>query len=323
MNILIDAGACQGAFTESWLKRNPKGRVYCIEPDVLNASKLRDKFVDQNVEVIEKAIWMSEETQTLWKGSSVENASITICSEAQIEHPDGGSVDVDCVTLPGLIKQVVNFEEDILTLKVDIEGVEFRCLDQMFKSNTTPNFIYLEDGCRKVLDTKEWLARISVFKHIINYNLSKNIFIEGNTKKHSDYMKGYLPIDAHKQYQAVRDRKTSLDELVNSLKKVVESFLAQNPDDAKNIADIKFYFTWLTCHLFSVTMHSKEILNMSTPEPMNSTKDADLVDRFVSSINFKINSQKECQWSAQFTSLKTRQLELDNMMKARGKKDLL
>ena len=62
---------------------------------------------------------------------------------------------------------------------------------------------------------------------------------------------------------------------------------------------------------------------MSTPEPMNSTKDADLVDRFVSSINFKINSQKECQWSAQFTSLKTRQLELDNMMKARGKKDLL
>lgn len=323
MNILIDAGACQGAFTESWLKRNPDGKVYCIEPDPSNASNLRDKFADQNVDVIEKAVWISEETQTLWQGSSNENASITICSEAQIEHPDGESVDVDCVTLSGLVNQAVNFEEDIVTLKVDVEGVEFRCLDQMFKRNTTPNFIYLEDGCRKVLDTKEWLARISVFKHIISHDLSKNIFIEGNTKKYSDYMKGYLPIDDHEQYQAVRDRKASLDALVNSLKKVVESFLAQNPDNAKNIADIKFYFTWLTCHVFSVTMHSKEIFNMSTPEPMNSTKDADLVDRFVSSINFKINSQKECQWSVQFTSLKERQLELDNMMKAWDKKDLL
>ena len=63
---------------------------------------------------------------------------------------------------------------------------------------------------------------------------------------------------------------------------------------------------------------------MHSPEPLNSTKDVDLVDRFLSYIEFQIDSQsKEFQVGISFKTLEECQSSLNNIMSALGREKFL
>jgi len=323
MNILIDAGACKGDFTASWLARNPEGKVYCIEPSKSNVEKLRLRFKDQNVEIIEKAVWLSEGEQTLWAGSSKENASITVCSEAQLENPEGESEQVECIKLSSLIRDIIDVKKDVFTLKIDIEGVEFRCLEEMFTENITPTFIYLEDGCRKCADTKEWSSRIAVFSYIIENSLEDRIFVEGNTKGNKDYLDCYVGLDEHTQFQTVKSKQGNLNPVIESLRGALLSYLDQNANIANTVKSIEFCFTWLTCHHLIVNLKSGESFSVRTIDPLNSTKDSDLVDRFINTVVFERLEDNQYAVSISFITFSQCQDYLDGIKKKIGKEGLL
>lgn len=324
MKVLIDTGACQGAFTESWLRKNPEGKAFCIEPSKSNAEHLRLKFQDRAVTVIQKAVWTSEGEQILWAGSSDENASITVRNEDQLSRPMGTYENVKCVTLSSFISNNTDVQSDIITLKLDVEGVEFRCLQEMLNANIVPDFLYVEDGCRKCLDISEWHARILVFNQIIRQKLDRQTFFEGDTKSSPDYLECYVSANDHAPFQIMREKSASLELVVASFKNVVEKFLSQRPDIADKIAKIRFDFTWLTCHSFTAVLDSGENIIVHSPDPLNSTKDVDLVDRFLSYIEFQIDSQtKEFQIGVSFKTLEECQSNLNNIMSTLGREEFL
>ena len=322
MNVLIDAGACKGSFAESWLKNNSGGKVICIEPNPDNAKILREKFANQNVSVIEKAVWIDGGVQDFWPGSTDENGSLTVRNESQIsafvEETQKPSMSVVCVKVSDLVKQAIQgIDNPCLTLKIDVEGVEFRCLNQLINSGLWPDIIYLEDGCRKCLDAKEWRARIDFFKAVIDNDVADRIFIEGNTKAHSDYIECYMPIVKHKPFQIAKNNQ--VDVPLQDLSGFIDLCFNSRPDLYEKTKTVEFDFSWLTCHEVKVTLKSGEVLSHVSENPLNSTKDFDLVTRLIKSVIYTFSKPGSASVDFTFQSLEEHQKIIEEFLAANNK----
>jgi len=326
MNILIDVGACKGVFTESWLQKNPGGKAICVEPNPDNAKLLREKFANHPVDVIEKAAWTTTSVQDFWPGSTSENGSLTVRNESQIgafaEETQKPSMSIECVKVSDLIGQATQgFDKSFVTLKLDVEGVEFRCLRQLVNSGLWPDVIYLEDGCRKCLDAREWAARIDFFNAVIDNDTADRIFIEANTRAHSDYMKCYIPIEEHKQFQYAKSNQFNLS--LHDLESFIELCFKNQPDLYEKTHTMEFIFTWLTCHEVKVTLKTGENLRHVAENPLNSTKDFDLVNRLIKSVKYTFSKPGVASVDFTFQSLEEHQKLIEAFLAENNKAGLL
>lgn len=324
MNVLLDVGACHGDFTSSWLDKNPEGKAYCIEPSSKNAKLLRERFKGKNVSVIEKAVWIKEGKQPLWEGTSNENCSLTILNEAQFDQPkDLKSVQVECTKLSTLVKNAKKSEDVSLTVKIDVEGVEFRCLKEMMLEDLLPDFVYFEDGCRKCLDIEEWEARIFVYSRIIKNNMQDRFFVEGYTKGHADYMGAYDSLDTLPQFKIIKDGSADLHFLINIFHDVILDFFKARPDIAPHVIGIDFVFTWLTCHMFIVNLRSGETFTVHTEDPLNSNKDTDITVQFIKYIRFFGEQSGGFSAKIDYMSFKEARKEINDSLCRVGREGLL
>ena len=324
MNILFDVGACKGDFSHAWLAKNPGGKVYCVEPDSENAKNLRIRFKGMNVEVIEKAVWVENEKRPFWSGTTPENASLTVKNEAQFDNFSITSKQVECVSLSTLIGNVTSDASASTTLKLDVEGVEFRCLKSMFDAEIFPARVYFEDGCRKCMDIDEWKARVSVYKLISDKNLDKNFFVEGNTKKQDDYLECYDPLSTHQPYRVVRDGEADISKVVSHLFEVAKGFIEENPGVAPFLKKIDFSFMWLTCHTFYIHLKDDDKrYHVTKDHPVNSNKDTDIAVRFIKDISFVFEESGICFPEVSYMTLEEYAEEMNEILCRQGRDSLL
>ena len=323
MNILIDAGACKGDFTDSWLRKNSKGKVVCVEPDPKNAQSLRERFAGKNVTVIEKAVWIEQGVQNFWPGTTSENGSITIRNETQIGllEEETQSLSVECVKITDLVSQYASDENSFLTLKIDIEGVEFRCLWELVQSDVFPDVLYLEDGCRKCLDINEWLARINFFKAVVHKNLASSIFVEGNTKGRDEYIETYEPLGSHAPFKIIKNGQVNVP--LHDLRVFIENMFKNNPGLYEQAKRFDFLFTWLTCHEVRILLKSGQVFVHNSEHPINSTKDFDIVTRLIKTVTYTLDEPGNASIEFEFQSLEDHQKIIEDFVDQNHKTGLL
>lgn len=323
MNILFDVGACQGDFTSSWLDKYPEGKAYCVEPDPENAKSLRQRFDGRNVEVVQKAVWIKEETRNLWSGTTSENASITIKNEAQFQNPNSKPTQVDCIKLSSLIESSVRCDTSTTFLKLDVEGVEFRCLQSIMGLGLVPNFIYFEDGCRKCMDINEWKARVAVYDNIHKQNMENQFFVEGNTKSNKNYLQCYDPVTTHQPYQIVKNGYADLNRVVNIFFEKAKEFMVEHAEMAPQIERIDFIFSWLTCHILHIHLKDGRVYETTTEHPVNSNKDTDIAVQFIQSISFGFEPSGNCSSRIDYLNFDECEKEMNVVLCRQGRDSLL
>jgi len=186
-----------------------------------------------------------------------------------------------------------------------------------------PNFIYLEDGCRKCLDIGEWEARIFVYSTVNKRAVQDRFFIEGDTKANENYIDCYSPLENLPQFQIIRDGSVDLHFLVEKFHSIILDFFETKPDIAPNVVGIDFLFTWLTCHTFSVRLKSGESFLVHVEHPLNSNKDTDLVIQFIRNIRFDTPISGAFSAKIDYITLQECQKELDISLCRQGRSGLL
>tara|TARA_Y100000592_G_C5471681_1_gene319819 strand:+ start:1813 stop:2784 length:972 start_codon:yes stop_codon:yes gene_type:complete len=323
VKVLFDVGACRGDFTNAWLEEHPEGKVYCVEPDPENAQKLRERFLGNNVEIIQKAVWIEDEVRNLWSGTSSENASITVRNESQFENPDIKPTQVECVKLSSLIHNEVKDDKTTTFLKIDVEGVEFRCLQSVIKIDLIPDFVYFEDGCRKCIDMSEWRARVSVYNDIHKKKIQSQFFVEGNTKSSKNYLECYDPLETHQPYQIIRDGQADLSGVVNILFEKAKELLSEHSQIAHQIERVDFLFSWLNCHVIHVHLRDGSVYEVFKENPVNSNKDTDIAIRFIQKVSFKLDPAGRCSSQIDYLSLDECEKEMNVILCKQGRDRLL
>jgi len=212
--------------------------------------------------------------------------------------------------------------EDTVTIKLDVEGVEFRCIQEMIESDMWPSLLYLEDGCRKIFDKLEWQARIFCYDHIRDNKLQASVRIEDNTKAYDEYILCYMSIESHPQYAFLRDRNKLFQPLHKTLVEHFKKICLQYPGE---VTKVVFGFQWLTCHQVLIFDNEGKTKIWRTTDPLNSTKDADWVTSLPNVIEIEHEHSGQAKYSIQQTesTLDTAQKRIDHILcKALEKKVL-
>lgn len=186
MKTLLDLGACVGDFTASWLGENPGGNVICVEPEPDNILALKERFKDNpRIKIDESAVSLGDESVIFFKGTSCTNGSMSDMSEHLLRIKlDEGNKDLPYINVSAKkISQILQeYQVDAATcdLKIDVEGFEHRILCQMLDEGIVPNYIFMEDGCRKIYDVEEHIARLEFYKKIKGRKIGSRVSFETN-----------------------------------------------------------------------------------------------------------------------------------------------
>lgn len=122
---IVDAGAFTGDYTVyASRKVGPTGRVLAFEPDPTNLKKLRANLRGElnNVTIIEKGLWSSEEELTFRAGTEGFTSGAACISTLTT----GRDLTVNVTRLDTELKRLGISE--ISVLKMDIEGAELEAL---------------------------------------------------------------------------------------------------------------------------------------------------------------------------------------------------
>ena len=288
MKCLIDVGACKGQFTQSWLQKNPDSYAECIEPLQDNVTLLLEKFKNQNVSVKKFAIWTSECTKDFMLGTTRENGSLTFYNEAQAIHGDLGAESVECKTLSGLVSQAKNSGDySEVVLKLDIEGIEFRCLNEMLDNDVFPDVLYFEDSCRKCFDPDEWTSRMTFFDRVIDLGYESRVHVEVKASNEVDYLDNYVTIEEHAPFMSHKTGEAVITPLVKNLANVCEQILLPHESITKTghrPVAVAFLFDWMLTSTAIVRLDNNDEVSFRSEDPFNSSKDADITHAQIDSI---------------------------------------
>ena len=186
MKTLLDLGACVGDFTVSWLGENPNGNVICLEPEPDNLKVLEERFGgDPRVKIDASAVSLGADSVVFFKGTSSTNGSMSDMSEHLLRAKlNEGNKDLPYINVSAKkVSQILQeYQIDAATcdLKIDVEGFEHRILCQMLEEGIVPNYIFMEDGCRKIYDAEEHIARLEFYKKIKNRKIGSRVSFETN-----------------------------------------------------------------------------------------------------------------------------------------------
>tara|TARA_B100000497_G_scaffold83086_1_gene92606 strand:- start:595 stop:1182 length:588 start_codon:yes stop_codon:yes gene_type:complete len=187
MKIFIDCGANKGSDLDmfrinyedykSWrmvaFEPNPQCRDYML---------LNDKL--DNVELIEKAVWIEDSTKTFNIGSNTKSSTLRSDKTTNMSNKN---ITVETIDLSNYISQFN--EEDYIILALDVEGAEYEVLEKMLIEKTIDlvDEIFVEFHTHKMKNSKEdnLQAREDKITEQLIENLgSDNVYIhEGHNAK--------------------------------------------------------------------------------------------------------------------------------------------
>jgi len=113
--VVIDGGACVGAWSSHVLKANPKIQLHCIEPLRENVKILKEKLSRENVHVHQFAL-----------GDELGVALMNPKTQSQHRDSDGATEEVKLLSLDAFCAD--QGIEKIDFLKLDLEGSELSAL---------------------------------------------------------------------------------------------------------------------------------------------------------------------------------------------------
>lgn len=146
-DIVIDLGAHVGKISRMFARRARK--VYAFEPNPETYKVLRERIADcPNIVALQKAVSDRDGTATLYfdpSGTDRPTEGSTLTDTKQDVSYEN-SFEVETVSLPGFIKSL---ESDVKLIKIDIEGLEYRVVNDLIDSGAMARVgkVYVEDHC--------------------------------------------------------------------------------------------------------------------------------------------------------------------------------
>ena len=146
--VFIDCGSNVGDTIEMFLKKFDSAETYDIfafEPN----QRLTKKYHYENTVIIEKAVWIKDESKDFYVGRKNRHATNSRIGDfikgRKREKFKREPITVDCIDFSSWIKNNLS-KEDYIIVKFDIEGCEYDVLQKMIKDNsmTYINKIYIE-----------------------------------------------------------------------------------------------------------------------------------------------------------------------------------
>jgi FkbM family methyltransferase len=175
----IDCGANVGRVLVRQLREHPEREYFVLEanPELISQLEaVRKRHPQSNVQVLHCAAWDCDGTIPFFlsglnsHGQQVHDGSTALLGKSP-RHPNAGVIDyAHPIEVPSLdfsawIKRTFS-PDDVIYLKMDIEGAEYRVLDKMLRDGTidyvaeaTIEFHYSDDGRLASLD-RDLHARI-------------------------------------------------------------------------------------------------------------------------------------------------------------------
>lgn len=174
--LFVDCGANVGDVTAAALRYGR--RVICFEPDLDALAVLKSRFgSDDRVKIIPKAVGNSDRTADFHQSPKVAAGNIRSTQASSIiktEENNGLTRTIDVIDIVRFIQEL---NEPVAVLKMDIEGLEAECLEQMFASGTVENigYLFVETHERFSEELAERISRIR--KHVSDNSIS-NIYLD-------------------------------------------------------------------------------------------------------------------------------------------------
>jgi len=141
--IFIDGGGNWKRIVDRYLALAEFDKIYVFEPNPI----FYNSYETSDYDLIKKAIW-TEDTKSNFFISKDANQVASSLLEEKLCKVDGGLVsnywfdpiEVECINFSKWIFENFNKEKDDITLKLDIEGAEYRVLPHMIETGAI-NFL--------------------------------------------------------------------------------------------------------------------------------------------------------------------------------------
>ncbi|WMT92605.1 FkbM family methyltransferase [Pelagibacterium sp. H642] len=135
--LYLDLGANNGDTIAAELASSRIDFCWGFEPNPQLASKLRQRFKDDPVEIVEAAAWIVEGVRPLYLGHPL-SSTLLAGKVALPDYPEFAityevSVDVRTVDTAGWLRDHIP-DGDAITMKMDIEGAEYEVLQRLLES---------------------------------------------------------------------------------------------------------------------------------------------------------------------------------------------
>lgn len=146
-NVVIDLGAHVGKISKMFAKRAKT--VYAFEPNPETFKVLKERVAAYpNIVAMQKAVSDRDGTATLYfdpSGSDRPTEGSTL-AEAKRDVTYRNSFEVETFSLPRFIESL---EDDVKLIKIDIEGLEYRVVNDLIDSGVMARvgMVYVEDHC--------------------------------------------------------------------------------------------------------------------------------------------------------------------------------
>lgn len=171
-NVFIDCGAHTGLSVDYFLKNFPDSDTYEIhsfECSPAIAKDLKKSILKySNVYAYEAAVWIHNNTDKFYLGNTY---SSTLCKEKHTGNIDvNNPIEVQCIRLSDFIQNNFSINDNII-LKLDIEGAEYKVLDDLINTNIISyiNVLYGEWHWPKISLPKE--EHDFLEERLLKYNL--------------------------------------------------------------------------------------------------------------------------------------------------------
>jgi FkbM family methyltransferase len=187
--IIIDIGACVGAYIDSCLSTYDVEKIYAFEPLRCNYDFMVKKYNDNNrVMLIHAAVSGFNGKTRLYKkslkGLGIDQVGTEGCSLCRNKQGIIKKVfdEVNVIKISSFIKQ--NDIRKIDIIKIDAEGAEYDIFQDIFDNgihDLVGKFCY-EDHCRKI----KWLShkRNDFIKRAVALKIVDKIYLEGSNNQY-------------------------------------------------------------------------------------------------------------------------------------------
>ena len=159
--IFIDCGGHDGCSVRFFRKnydKNEEFDIISLEPNP-NFSKCYDDF--KKHEFYEAAAWIKDEELSLYLGKSRYTGSSSVIKDKDdFKINKNNPLTVKAVSLERLLREKTS-EDDLIFLKMDIEGAEYEVLESLFETGLIRRIdrLFIEWHSTKLKKRKEYTTR--------------------------------------------------------------------------------------------------------------------------------------------------------------------
>jgi FkbM family methyltransferase len=140
--IFLDCGTHYGEGLANFVNQynmDSSWQIYSFEPNAFLHKQHVECNIHENIQYINKAVFINEESITF--NIAWPNTDASSIYKSHIGENFHGSIEVDCVDLSKFI--IDNFsKEDFIVIKMDIEGAEYAVLRKMMEDGS---LLYVND----------------------------------------------------------------------------------------------------------------------------------------------------------------------------------